>query len=90
MKHPDTMDRVVLRLSPALRQVLDLIAVRLTTETGAAFPRAAVLRGLIGLGIVAIAGHTTLAPIFLSSRIPRGVKKGHKQRRAVALAEGTM
>jgi ABC-type amino acid transport system permease subunit len=84
------MDRVILRLLPELRQALDVLTARLTNETGAAFPRAAVLRGLIGLGIAAVAGHATLAPTFIASRIARGAKKGQKQRRAAALADGTM
>jgi ABC-type amino acid transport system permease subunit len=90
MKHPDSMDRVVLRLFPELRQALDVLAARLTNETGVAFPRAAVLRGLIGLGIAAVAGHATLTPIFIPSRVARGAKKGQKHRRAASLAEGTM
>jgi predicted DNA-binding protein len=89
-KHPDSMDRIVLRLFPELLQALDVLAERLTNETGADFPRAAVLRGLIGLGIAALADHATLAPIFSASRVARGVKKGQKQRRAAGLAEGTM
>jgi hypothetical protein len=87
MKHPDSMDRVVLRLFPELLQALDVLAARLTSETGIAFPRAAVLRGLIGLGIAAIAEHATLAPIFSASRVARGVKKGQKLRRAGSLTE---
>jgi hypothetical protein len=63
---------------------------RITNETGVIFPRAAVLRGLIGLGIAAITGHATLAPIFIASRVARGVKKGQKLQRAVSLAEGSM
>ena len=90
MKHPDTMDRVVLRLFPELRQALDVLSARLTNETGVAFPRAAVLRGLIGLGIAAVAGHAALAPIFTASRVARGAKKGQRQKRDVSLAAGTM
>jgi predicted DNA-binding protein len=89
MRHPDSMDRVVLRLFPELRQALDVLAARLTNETGVAFPRAAVLRGLIGLGIAAVADHATLAPTFIASRVARGVKKGQKQRSPVSLAQHT-
>jgi hypothetical protein len=68
--------RQVLRLDPSLNDTLATIAARLFNETRLEYPLASVIRGLIALGLLAIAEAPLLAPLFVGARVPRGRKKG--------------
>lgn len=68
--------RMVLRVDGDLGMHLDTLADRLSTETATDYSRAAVVRGLLTLGLAAVAGNDVLAPLFAGARLPRGRKKG--------------
>jgi hypothetical protein len=67
---------MVLRVGGDLDAQVDVIAERLFQETCDDYPRAAVVRGLIVLGLAAVARSNVLAPLFVGVRIARGPKKG--------------
>jgi hypothetical protein len=52
------------------------ISERLFDETRQEYSYAAILRGLIALGLASIAGKTSLAVEFAGARVPRGRKRG--------------
>lgn len=67
--------RMVLRIDRDLGMQFDVIADRLSTETAKDYSRAAVVRGLLALGLATVAGNDVLAPLFAGARIPRGRRK---------------
>lgn len=67
---------MVLRVTPALQHDLTRISERLCRETRMEYSCAAIVRGLIRLGLASIAGKTSLAVEFAGTRIPRGRKRG--------------
>jgi hypothetical protein len=67
---------MVLRVAPELQQDLIGISERLFDETRLEFSYAAIIRGLISLGLAAIAGKASLAVEFAGARVPRGRKRG--------------
>ena len=69
---------MVLRVSPALQNDLTKIGERLFRETRIEYPCAAIVRGLIRLGLASIAGKASLAVEFAGTRIPRGRKRGRR------------
>jgi hypothetical protein len=68
--------RMVLRVSPELQDDLITISERLFDETRLEYSYAAIIRGLIALGLAAIANRTSLADAFAGARVPRGRKRG--------------
>jgi hypothetical protein len=67
---------MVVMVEPALHEALTKIAERLFSETRSEYSCSAVTRGLIALGLVAVADVRRLAPLFLSARVKRGRKRG--------------
>ena len=67
--------RLVLRVPRGLDETLTDIAGRLFDETEKNHPMAAVVRGLINIGLAEVARNDVLAPLFAGVRIPRGRKK---------------
>ena len=72
------LHRMVVRVDPALHEALTKIAERLFSETRSEYSCSAVTRGLIALGLVAVADIRLLAPLFLSARVKRGRKPGSR------------
>ena len=68
--------RMVIRVDAGLNNNLTTIAARLFNETRLEYTLASVTRGLIALGLRAVAEAPVLAPLFVGARIPRGRKKG--------------
>ena len=71
--------RMVVRVDRGLHETLTTIAARLFNETRIEHPHAAIVRGLIALGLATVAGNKVLAPLFAGSRIARGRKKGARR-----------
>jgi hypothetical protein len=69
------LDRLVLRVDQDLRGKLKGIAGQLFDETRLEYPMAAIVRGLIGLGLEEVGRHRVLAPLFIGMRIARGRKQ---------------
>jgi hypothetical protein len=69
---------MVLRVDRDLLVQLDVISDRLLMETAYDHPRAAVVRGLVVLGLVAVEGAPHLASLFAGVRIARGRKRGDR------------
>jgi hypothetical protein len=69
---------MVVRVDPALHEALTRIAERLFSETRSEYSCSAVTRGLIALGLVAVADLRLLAPLFVSARVKRGRKRGYR------------
>ena len=67
--------RMVLRVSPALQVELTTLGTRLLKETRLEYSCAAIVRGLIALGLTSIAGRASLATVFAGTRVPRGRKR---------------
>jgi hypothetical protein len=67
---------MVVRVDPALHEALTKIAEKLFSETRSEYSCSAVTRGLIALGLVAVADVRVLAPLFRSARVKRGRKPG--------------
>jgi hypothetical protein len=65
---------MVVRVDPALHEALTEIAERLFSETRSEYPCSAVTRGLIALGLVAVADVRLLGPLFRGARVKRGRK----------------
>jgi hypothetical protein len=72
---------MVLRVSPDLQEDLITISERLYDETRLDYSYAAILRGLIALGLAAIAGKASLAVEFAGARVPRGRRRGSRWNR---------
>ena len=71
--------RMVLRVGVDLDAQVDVIAERLFQETRDDYPRAAVVRGLIAIGLAAVARNDVLTPHFVGARLTRGRKKGARR-----------
>jgi hypothetical protein len=69
---------MVIRVEPALHEALSKIAEQLLSETRSEYSCSAVTRGLIALGLVAVADVRLLAPLFLGARVKRGRKRGSR------------
>lgn len=67
--------RMVIRVDRDLAETLTDIAGRLFDETEKNHPLAAVLRGLIAIGLAKVAETELLAPLFVGVLIARGRKK---------------
>ena len=67
--------RMVIRVPRDFGTVLDDLAEKLFTETAYAHSHAAIIRGLLRLGLLAIADEPQIAPRFDGVRIARGRKK---------------
>ena len=72
---------MVLRVSPDLQEDLISIRERLFDETRLEYSYAAIIRGLIALGVASIAGKASLAVEFAGARVPRGRKRGSPSNR---------
>ena len=75
--------RMVLRVSPELQEDLITIGERLFAETKLEYSYAAIIRGLISLGLASLAGKASLAVEFAGARVPRGRKGGTQWKRQV-------
>jgi hypothetical protein len=64
------------RVDPELNVALAALAGRLLEETQLEHSHAAIVRGLVAIGLASIAGVPDLAPLFVGVRIPRGRKPG--------------
>ncbi len=74
--------RMVLRVSAELQEDLINISERLFDETRLEYSYAAIIRGLISLGLASIAGKASLAVEFAGARVPRGRKRGERWKRS--------
>lgn len=70
--------RMVVRVPRDLGGQLDGIAERLFMETAYDHSHAAVVRGLVAIGLAAVARSDVLAPLFAGVRIARGRKKSDR------------
>ncbi len=70
------MDRMVVRVTCDLGAKLDDTGERLFTETAYDHSRAAIVRGLIAIGLATVERAPHLAPPFVGVRSARGRKKG--------------
>jgi hypothetical protein len=77
--------RMVLRVSPELQEDLITISERLFDETRLEYSYAAIIRGLISLGLASLAGKASLAVEFAGARVPRGRKRGERWKRGAHL-----
>ena len=68
--------RAAIRVPEELLGEIAIVADRLHEETGLEHSAAAVVRGLLVLGLGAIAGREQIAPAFVGVRVPRGEKQG--------------
>jgi hypothetical protein len=68
--------RLVLRVAPDLQEDMIAIRERLYDESRMEYSYAAILRGLIALGLASIADKKSLIVEFAGSRVPRGRKCG--------------
>ena len=85
--------RMVLRVHPELPERLATIQDRLYDETHLEYAFAAIVRGLIDLGLTQVEGVPNLAILFMGARIKRGRKPGGKVPTAVVpldLRQGDM
>ncbi len=73
--------RMVLRVSPDLQEDLINISERLFDETRLDYSYAAIIRGLITLGLASLVGKETIAVEFAGARVPRGRKRGERWKR---------
>ena len=69
------LHRMVVRVDPVLHEALTKIAEQLFSETRSEYSCSAVTRGLIALGLVAVADARLFAPLFLGARLKRGRKR---------------
>jgi hypothetical protein len=67
---------MIVRVDPALNEALTKLAERLFSETRSEYSRSAVTRGLIALGLVAVAEAPLLTPLFIGALLKRGRKRG--------------
>jgi hypothetical protein len=73
--------RMVLRVSPGLQEDLITLSERLFDETNLEYSYAAIIRGLISLGLASLVGKASLAVHFAGARVPRGRKGGTQWKR---------
>lgn len=65
---------MVLRVPPELQEDLITIRERLYEETRLEYSYAAIVRGLIALGLASLVGKVNIAVEFAGARVPRGRK----------------
>jgi hypothetical protein len=70
---------MVVRLPQDLKVTLSTIADRLFAETRRDYSHAAIFRGLVALGLRAVADAPHLAGLFIGSRLQRGRKRRDRQ-----------
>jgi hypothetical protein len=70
--------RMVLRVPSDLPDRLTTIAEHLHDETRLEYSDAAIVRGLIAIGLNQIEGLPKLAPLFEGARVPRGRKRSER------------
>jgi hypothetical protein len=70
---------MVIRIPTGLDETLTDLAARLFDETERNHPFAAVVRGLIAIGLAAVADAPKLAPLFRGVLIARGRKRGPRR-----------
>lgn len=73
------MRRAVMRVPPEILAEVAEVAQRLHLETGLDYPAAAVVRGLLVIGLASLAGREHLAPAFVGARVKRGRKRGDRR-----------
>lgn len=78
--------RMVIRVDAGLHETLTTLAARLFNETRHDYSLASMVRGLIAIGLIAVADVPHLAPMFAGSRLQRGRKKGELRPRRRDLA----
>lgn len=71
--------RMVIRIPPGLDETLTDLAGRLFDETERNHPLAAVVRGLIAIGLTVANDTPKIAPLFVGVLIARGRKKGARR-----------
>jgi hypothetical protein len=76
--------RMVLRVPRDLDDTLSTIAERLFSETQLVYSHAAIFRGLIALGLLAVNDAPYLAGLFVGSRLKRGRKRGERRAKHTA------
>jgi hypothetical protein len=74
---------MVVRVPPELPERLTMISQHLFEETRIEYSYAAIVRGLIALGLTQVEGAPNLSVLFIGARIPRGRKPGGKIATAV-------
>ena len=85
--------RLIVRVDPELPERLTMIQERLYDETRIEYAYAAIVRGLISLGLNQVEGAPNLMVLFIGARVKRGRKPGWKAKTAVVpldLTEGEM
>ena len=85
--------RMVVRVHPELPERLAMIQEHLFDETRIEYSYAAIMRGLINLGLTQVEGAPNLAVLFMGARVKRGRKPGGKVPTAVVpldLSQGDM
>ena len=85
--------RMVLRVHPELPERLTMIQAHLFDETRIEYSYAAIMRGLINLGLAQVEGAPNLAVLFIGARVKRGRKPGGKVATAAVpldLSQGEM
>lgn len=75
--------RMVVRVEPDLSVTLNEVVKRLLAETRCTYSLAAVVRGLVVLGLREVSGAPHIAGFFAGSRVKRGRKRGERRAPAV-------
>jgi fructose-specific phosphotransferase system IIC component len=70
---------MVIRIPPGLDETLTDLAGKLFDETERNHPLAAVVRGLIAIGLAAVADAPKIAPLFVGVLIARGRRKSPRR-----------
>lgn len=76
--------RMVVRVPRDLDDTLSTIAGQLFSETRLTYSRAAIFRGLLALGLLAVADAPHIARLFVGSRVKRGRKRGDRPEKHTA------
>ncbi len=77
--------RMVVRVEPDLPATVLDISSRLLAETGQQYSRAAIMRGLLAIGLVTVANASSLAPLFVGAVVKQGRKSGRNWRPVAVL-----
>lgn len=80
----DRYCKMIVRVHPELPARLLTMQERLFQETLHEYSNAAIVRGLINLGLIQVEGAPNLAPLFVGARVKRGRKPGGKVATTVA------
>ena len=76
--------RMIVRLPRDLKINLSTIADRLLSETRLDYSHSAIFRGLLALGLLAVADAPNLARLFVGSRLKPGRKRGDRRAKHTA------